>query len=72
VDKNMTARWDAAGEPSSGWARASKAPAGAQHVIHKFYKKYQHSHEGGARGGRKEYGEEKTAGMGRFEAGKGH
>jgi hydrogenase small subunit len=71
VDKNMTARWDAAGEPSSGWARARTAPAGAQHVIHKFYKKYQHSHEGGHRG-RKQYGEEKTAGIGRFEAGQGH
>ncbi len=71
VDKNMTARWDAAGEPSSGWARARTSPSGAQKVIHKFYHKYQHSHEGGHKG-RKTYGEEKMAGMGRFEAGSGH
>jgi hydrogenase small subunit len=71
VDKNMTARWDAAGEPSSGWARARTSPSGAQKVIHKFYHKYQVSHVGGHKG-RKEYGEEKNAGMGRFEAGSGH
>jgi hydrogenase small subunit len=71
VDKNMTARWDAAGEPSSGWARARTAPSGAQGVIHKFYHKYQARGEGGHKG-RKEYGEEKNAGMGRFEAGSGH
>ena len=71
VDKNMTARWDAAGEPSSGWARARTSPSGAQKVIHKFYHKYQHSHIGGHKG-KMQYGEEKTAGMGRFEAGSGH
>ena len=71
VDKNMTARWDAEGEPTSGWARARTAPSGAQGVIHKFYHKYQHRGVGGHKG-KREYGEEKNAGMGRFEAGSGH
>jgi hydrogenase small subunit len=71
VDKNMTARWDAAGEPSSGWARARTAPSGASRVIHKFYHKYQHRGVGGHHG-KREYGEDKNAGMGRFEAGAGH
>jgi hydrogenase small subunit len=72
-DKNMTARWSAAGDHSSGFARAKITPRGSTKVIHKFYSKYQHSHEGGARGGKKMYGEEhKTAGVGRFEAGRGH
>jgi hydrogenase small subunit len=72
VDKNMTKRWDAAGETSSGFARAKSSPYGATKMIHKFYSKYQHSHEGGHKG-KKLYGEDgNTAGMGRFEAGSGH
>jgi hydrogenase small subunit len=72
VDKNMTARWDAAGETSSGFGRSTTAPKGATKMIHKFYSKYQHSHEGGHKG-KKLYGEGgNTAGIGRFEAGSGH
>jgi len=73
VDKNMTARWDGAGETSSGFGRSTTAPKGATKMIHKFYSKYQHSHEGGHKG-KKLYGEGhgNTAGMGTFEAGSGH
>jgi len=72
TDKNMTARWDSAGETSSGFSRAKSTPYGATKMIQKFYSKYQHSHVGGHKG-KKTYGEgHKTAGMGRFEAGSGH
>jgi hydrogenase small subunit len=73
VDKNMTARWDGAGETSSGFARATTAPKGATKMIHKFYSKYQHSHEGGHKG-KKLYGDDhgNTSGVGRFESGYGH
>ncbi len=46
-DKNMTARWDK--ETPSGWARSKTGPRGVTKQIHKFYSKYQHSHEGGGR-----------------------
>jgi hydrogenase small subunit len=73
IDKNMTARWDGAGETSSGFGRSTTAPKGATKVIHKFYSKYQHRAEGGHKGKRL-YGEDagNSAGMGRFESGYGH
>ncbi|CAN5279674.1 hypothetical protein BH18ACT4_BH18ACT4_15990 [soil metagenome] len=42
-DKNMHSRWDR--DAPSGWARSRTGPRGAVKTIHKFYGKYQHSHE---------------------------
>ena len=65
VDKNMTARWEQDGP--SGFGRAKIGPKGVQKTIHKFYSKYQHSHEGG---NNKTYGHsDDAAGRYRFEAG---
>ena len=44
IDKNMTPRWDKEGAPS-GWARSKTGPKGALKQVHKFYAKYQHTHE---------------------------
>ncbi|MGQ0743772.1 MAG: hydrogenase expression protein HypE [Acidimicrobiales bacterium] len=65
-DKNMSRRWDE--EIPSGWARAQSAPRGAQKMMHRFYSKYQYSHEGG---NGKTYGHtsEGRSGRGRYEAG---
>jgi hydrogenase small subunit len=65
ADKNMTPRWEKDGP--SGFARAKIGPRGAQKVIHKFYSKYQHSHEGG--GGKLQGESDDAAGRYRFEAG---
>ncbi|MGH3848137.1 MAG: hydrogenase expression protein HypE [Pseudonocardiaceae bacterium] len=69
VDKNLTARWEGTDGPS-GFARSKTGPRGAVKTIHKFYAKYQHSHEGG---NGKTYGEspEGRTTRGRFEAGQG-
>ncbi len=48
VDKNMTTRWDK--DAPSGWARSRTGPRGALKTVHKFYSKYQHSHEAFNRG----------------------
>jgi hydrogenase small subunit len=66
-DKNRTARWDRdQTDGPSGFARSKLAPAGGQKLVHKFYSKYQHSHEGG---GGKTYGESRDEmGRYRFEA----
>jgi hydrogenase small subunit len=67
VDKNLTARWEQDGP--SGFARSKIGPKGVQKTIHKFYAKYQHSHEGG-RGGKYTYGHSDDAsGRYRFEGG---
>jgi len=64
VDKNLTVRWEK--DAPSGWARAKTGPRGSVKVIHKFYSKYQHSHEGG---GKKTFGETHERGRARFESG---
>ena len=67
VDKNMTVRWEK--DAPSAWGRAKTGPRGSAKVIHKFYSKYQHSHEGG---NGKTYGHTKEGvGRNRFEAGDG-
>jgi hydrogenase small subunit len=48
-DKNMTARWEEGSGGPSGFARAKTGPKGVTRTIHKFYSKYQHSHEGGGK-----------------------
>lgn len=42
-DKNMSVRWDR--DAPSGWARAKTGPRGVVKTVHKFYSRYQHSHE---------------------------
>ncbi|MEX2659531.1 MAG: hypothetical protein WD232_07530 [Acidimicrobiales bacterium] len=42
-DKNMSSRWDE--DAPSGWRRERMGPRGAVKTVHKFYSKYQHSHE---------------------------
>ncbi len=48
LDKNMSTRWET--DAPSGWARGKTGPRGATKMVHKFYSKYQHSHESGSRG----------------------